>query len=171
MRFQRENSRVGFLPCFAFIVCIPFLLLLVACGGGGSAVRYDPLEETPTRLVSSDGLITAIIPVGAVTTEAEFYLVNRTAADKSVPGPVGRELPVSLKFSAEDKSKPEPETLAAEDAAEGDGGGANGTSQAEPVDPPNQSCATDDATTSNWLSAVDMIADSTAAIIKPARAG
>ena len=107
------------------------LLLTAACGGGGGGggIVFNPGEETPTRIESSDGRIIAIIPPAALTEEADLSLDNRTGDDRTVPGPVGRTLVMAFEFTA--TVEPVEEETTEEDT--GDDGGST-TSQAGDTD-------------------------------------
>lgn len=108
----------------AIFACM--LLLLPSCSGG-SAITFNPAEETPTRIESSDGRIIAIIPAGALSIEATIKLENTSEADAGIPGPEGRTLVMAMEFSAEAEpgSSPAEQTPAEPAAEEGNGNQAS----------------------------------------------
>lgn len=106
-------------------VALVFLLGLVpwvgGCGGGGGGggpIQFNPDEPTPTRIVSSDGRVIAVIPAGALSGQIELTLTNRSTQDADVPGPEGRSLVMAMELSAVDTTPP------AEEQPAGDGGNA-----------------------------------------------
>jgi len=80
------------------LVGVLLLGISTACGGGGASLTYNPDEATPTLLISSNGRITASIPVGALSESAKVVLTDRTDKDAAVPGPEGRTLMVALEL-------------------------------------------------------------------------
>jgi len=115
------------------LTCVAAALLLTACGGGGGGgTTFNPTEETPTRIESSDGRIIAIVPPAALSVEADLELVNRTGDDLEVPGPEGRTLTMAWEFNVKVEPAEEPDDDPAEETPPDDG---NTASQAE-EDPP-----------------------------------
>lgn len=82
--------------------------LLCSCGGGsgGLAATFDPDQTTPTRLTTSDGKISVLIPQDALTDKVQLVLLNCTGSDASVPGPTGRSLLLALEFSGTNPGTP-----------------------------------------------------------------
>ena len=100
------------------------LLTLGACGGGGGGgLDFNPDEPTPTQLTSADGVITAVIPAGAVSAPASLSLINRSRDDADVPGPAGRAVLGALEFTA--TAIPQAEDTG--DSTEEDAGGRTDT--------------------------------------------
>jgi DNA-binding beta-propeller fold protein YncE len=127
----------------ATIACM--LAILVACSGG-SSITFNPAEETPTRIESSDGRIIAIIPVGALTVEATLKLENISEADAGIPGPEGRTLVMAMEFSAEAEPGSPPADTTPEEPTEGDAtasqvsqaGDGAGDTPADPTTPTSE---------------------------------
>lgn len=95
-------------------------MLLSACGGAvGGGLRFDPVEDTPTRIFSSDGLIELLAQPNAFNEAVRLTLSNRTAQDSAIPGGTGRSLRFALELRGEAESKPQagPDE---EDGEEGD---------------------------------------------------